>query len=365
MSLVDMYRSELTRLQAAAAMLHKDLARAEEDAGRARAEEARKRKLAAQTNSTATAQSYIRAAESENKKIVSAEKKIADLRTKLAQNAASQNSKAASLATAEKNERFALERAEEQRRRKEKAAREAEEREAVRRRQREKDHARELGRLASATVRHVYVREPEPEKLRVLYLTASPPGGDPLRTDAEVNNVLGALRGAKYRDLVDARPIPAASPQDLINGINDHRPHVVHFSGHGNADGLLFDNASVSTPAGKAVGFEVLAKLLAATEQPPTLVVLNACYSLHGAEVLLEAAPVIIAMSETINDAAAGIFATQFYAAIASAQPVHAALQQAKGMMELALAVDPEVVHCVARSDIDIHSLRLVCPPPM
>jgi hypothetical protein len=365
MPLSDMYRSELTRLRSAAAVLHKDLAKAEEDAGRARAEEARKRKSATETKSPSMAQSYLRAAESENKKVVAAEKKIADLRTKLAQNGVTQNVKASSLATAEKSERAALERTEEQRRRKEKAAREAEEREAARRRQREKDHARELGRLGSATIRHVYVREPEPEKLRVLYLTASPPGGDHLRTDAEVNNVLGALRSAKYRDLVDPQPIPAASPQDLMNGINNHRPHVVHFSGHGNADGLFFDNASLYAPAGKTVSFGVLAKLLAATEQPPTLVVLNACYSLHGAELLLEAAPVIIAMSETINDAAAGVFATQFYAGIASAQPVGAALRQAKGMMELALGVDPEVVHCVARSDVDIESLRLVCSPPM
>jgi hypothetical protein len=360
--LSDSYRAELTRLGTAAATLHKELAKAEEDAGRARTEEARKRKSAAETKSLSMIQSYLRAAESENKKVITAEKKIADLRGKLAQNTVSQNSKMKSLASAEKNERAALDRLEQQRRQREKAAGDANEREATRRRQKEKDHARELGRLASATVRHVYVREPEPEKLRVLYLTASPPGGDTLRIDAEVNNVLGALRGAKYRDLIEIWPIPAASPQDLINGINDRRPHIVHFSGHGSSHGLFLDNASFDAPEGKILGFDVLAKLISATDEPPALVVLNACYSLDGADLLLEAAPVIIAMADAINDTAAGVFATQFYAAIASAQPVGAALRQGQAMMEAALMVDSGVVQHVARDDVDIDTLRLVQP---
>jgi CHAT domain-containing protein len=174
--------------------------------------------------------------------------------------------------------------------------------------------------------------------------------------------VLAALRGAKHRDLIHLEQRPAASAQDLINGINDHRPHVVHFSGHSGEAGLYLDNSSLLDGEGRTLSFDVLAELLGATDEPPTLVVLNSCRSLTGAERLLQAAPVIIAMADTVGDAAAGVFATQFYSAIASAQSVGAALRQAKAMMKAALLEDAEVVEHVSHDDIDIDNLQLVKP---
>jgi len=47
------------------------------------------------------------------------------------------------------------------------------------------------------------------------------------------------------------------------------------------------DNGSVDTPEGQELDFELLAKLLAATTTPPTLLVLNACETLGGADLLL------------------------------------------------------------------------------
>jgi CHAT domain-containing protein len=147
-----------------------------------------------------------------------------------------------------------------------------------------------------------------------------------------------------------------------VNGINDHRPHVVHFSGHSSESGLFFDNSSLTEGEGKMLSFDVLAELLAATDHPPTLVVLNSCQSLEGAERLIEAAPVIIAMADTVGDAAAGVFATQFYSAIASAQSIGAALRQAKAMMKAALMDDADIVEHVARADVNIDDLKLVTP---
>jgi CHAT domain-containing protein len=184
-----------------------------------------------------------------------------------------------------------------------------------------------------------------------------------LRTEAEVRGVQQALRGSKYRDLVEVTPRPAASAQDLLDAINDIRPHVVHFSGHGWSDGLVMDNGSVDTPKGQELDFELLAKLLAATTTPPTLLVLNACETLGGADLLLPAVPVVVAMSDTIADVAASVFASQFYAAIASAQTVGVALAQAKVAMEIAQLDDAELPEAIARDDVDIDDLVLVRPP--
>jgi hypothetical protein len=184
----------------------------------------------------------------------------------------------------------------------------------------------------------------------------------PLRVDAEVNNVLKALRGAKHRDLIELFHRPAATPQDLVDGINDIRPHVLHFFGHAGPGGLLFDNAGLDTPVSKAVDFTSIARLLRATNFPPTLAVMNACETADGFDPLLEAVPVVIAMSDTVGDMSAGLFATHVYAAIGGAQSVGHAVEQARTMVSIALPGEPDLVELRAAPDVEVDSLFLVRP---
>lgn len=308
------------------------------------------------TGSLSSRRSYLRSAEAEEKKVVAAEKKLADLRKRSAQNAAAQTAKTRSLRLAEKSEQKAQERADH------------------RRRQVEISHAKDIARLSS-NIKLVMVREPQPEKLRVLYLTANPeaieqefqnPDGSIvkesawLRTEAEVRGVKQALRGSRYRELVDFDHRSAATYEDLVEGINDLRPHIVHFSGHGGSKGLLFDNGSVDAPEGRALSFSILAETLAATDEPPTLLVLNACDTLEGGDAILPAVPVIIAMSDSIADAAAALFATRFYAAVAAAQSVGSSLRQAIAAMRAASLEDADLPQISVRDGIDVDQLILV-----
>lgn len=361
--LSDQYKRQQTQLIREAGNIRTDIGKAEEDAGKARAEAGRKRVSALKATAASIRDMYIRAAETEDKKVVAAEKRIGSLHAKLATNADRQRSTEQSWRSAEKNEQATAARAAEAQTRREKAERDTRDRADAKRRQIEKDHAREVTRLSRPTVHHIYLREPEPEKLRVLYLTASPihKGAVHLRVDAEVNNVLKALRSAKHRDLVDLQHRPAASVDDLVNGLNDHRPHVVHFSGHADG-GLLFDNASIVAPSEHLVGYEAVAKLLAATDQPPTLVVLNACKTTEAVTEILSAAAVVIAMTDTVGDASAAVFATHFYGAIAAAQTIGDAVSQARAMISIALPDEPDLVTVCAAECVDPEMVRLVQP---
>lgn len=248
---------------------------------------------------------------------------------------------------------------------KRKAEARTEEQAAARRRQREKTHARDVARLSSPTVRVVHevstVPEPKTEKLRVLYLTANPERN--LRTDAEVRMVQEQVRRALHRDLITIDYRPAATADDLIAGLNDLKPHIVHFSGHAGDATLLFDNGSVEAPLGKPVPYRLLARALRATNVPPALIVLNGCDTLDHAEVLLESTGIVIATASSISDLAASLFASKFYAAIAAAQTVDAAVQQGSVSVDLAGLEEGWKLEVLARHGIDPAQRVLVQAP--
>jgi len=202
------------------------------------------------------------------------------------------------------------------------------------------------------------VQPPKPETLRLLYMTANPEMD--LRTEVEVRDVQQAVKRALHRELIDVQYRPAATPEDLLDGLNDVRPHVVHFSGHAGDAAVPFDNASVDNPQGHEVPFELLARALGATTEPPTLLVLNGCDTLEGAEVLLDATPVVIAMATEISDLAVSAFAARFYAAVASAQPIGPALRQGAVVLDLMGLDEGWKPNLLCRADVAVDDLVLV-----
>jgi CHAT domain-containing protein len=142
--------------------------------------------------------------------------------------------------------------------------------------------------------------------------------------------------------------------------LNDKRPHVVHFSGHGGGKALEFDDGEVIDPEGIPVSFDRLARALAATNSPPVALVLNACDTLEGAEVLLEAVAVVVATTTDISDLAANLFAAQFYRAIASGQSVRAALEQARFAIDVLASGEGDVIATLARDNVNLDELVLV-----
>ena len=360
----DTLRSELARLVRKEATLQKDLARHRDLAAKARENASRKRRDAERTKSDSTRRMHERSAAEQEKKLVAAEKEIGRVTGLIADNDKAKATKQRSLTDAVASEQRSADQREKQRRRD------------------ELSHVRAVQRAQASpapTVAYVEVAPPEPEKLRVLYLLANAEADDVtrvepdgtttttsryLRLQHEVREVQRSLRGAKYRDLVAPLELrPAATIEDLVDAMNDVRPHLVHFSGHASTEGVVLDDGDLENPQDLPVDFDLLARVLAATDSPPRVLVLNACQTLAGAETLLPAVPVVVAMADSIDDTAAIGFARRFYAAVASAQSVRVALDQATLVMEATALEDADLPELRVRDDVDVDDLVLVRPP--
>ena len=70
----------------------------------------------------------------------------------------------------------------------------------------------------------------------------------------------------------------------------------------------------------------------------------------------------MIAMNAPVGDASAVVFATRFYAAVGSAQPISKAVEQAVVATEMALSTDMDLVTLCARPEIDASRLKLIEP---
>ncbi len=170
--------------------------------------------------------------------------------------------------------------------------------------------------------------------LSVLYLTANPDPKRSLRVEAEVRQVQDAIRGSVYRDSISVEYRPAANLDSLIEGLNDHRPGIVHFSGHGNKGGIAVDSPEVARRRVKTVSFDLLAEAISATDTPPEVIVLNACKSVGARKAFLPTAKILVVMRDSVTDLAAAAFAMKFYAAIAAGQSVKSAFKQGKVAIE-------------------------------
>ena len=349
------YRGQLDRK-------HKQRMEAEKKAGEYRSEESKKRadadkarRAAGSTKSDTTARSKLREAERKEKEAETAGKEAgrwADRATKHAREAVTIQR---NLTRAEESEAHATER--NRRREQQQAKRQA----AAERRSIENRLAQTEDTVAEAMRQ---LPAPQPEKLRVLVLGASADGG--LRVGREAKRIRAAVESALHRDHIELDVRPAATTGDLLDGITKFRPHVVHFSGHSNESLIEFEK-DIDEPQveGAVVTAAAFAKAVAATDDPPLLVLLNSCNSAaHLPGLVPDVAPFAIGMADSIEDADAISYAAQFYAAVANGQSVASAHASGQAALELAGLDGADLPTLVWADDVEPSASILVQAPP-
>lgn len=147
--------------------------------------------------------------------------------------------------------------------------------------------------------------------ISILFLASDPRDQVRLRLGEEFREIQEKLKMSQLRDLFRMElPQLSLRPGDIMQALLDTRPQIVHFSGHGNKNGLCFeDNEGDSFIVTSAA----LGTLFEQFNEDVNCIVLSACYSEVQADALSQHIDYIIGMNSSISDTAAILFATGFY----------------------------------------------------
>jgi len=202
-------------------------------------------------------------------------------------------------------------------------------------------------------------------KVKVLFAAADPSSAAPgsrtsrLLLDEDVRSIREKVRAAEHRDALVFDFRMAARPDDLLQGLNEVRPQVVHFSGHGGRDGVDVVGADGQP---HPVGTEALVRLFGVFRGDIRLVVLNACHSLPHARAIADQVGLAIGNPGAIPDQAAILFGASFYRAVAFGHSVQAAYDQARASLSMNHFLDEECPVLVAGPGVDASRVVLVVP---
>ena len=176
----------------------------------------------------------------------------------------------------------------------------------------------------------------ESEMIKILFLAANPKDTDALRLGEEIRQIKERLRLADLRDEFVVEQEWAVRVTDLQGHLLRHRPHIVHFSGHGSKSGqvVLEDQSGNSKP----VRSDALKRLFATLKDNVRCVILNACYSEAQAKEIVESIDCVVGMTQAIPDESAILFAASFYQALGYGQNIQKAFDL--GCMQIQLPGD-------------------------
>jgi nucleoid-associated protein YgaU len=189
--------------------------------------------------------------------------------------------------------------------------------------------------------------------LRLLVAVANPTDRPELRVGEELAHLDDELRDLVGEGMIEAFHLDHATANSLDAALIRHRPHFLHFVGHGDfvdGEGVVVLEAEDPPGRSQAIAGPRLANYLRNHRAYLRLVFLNSCL---GAAVSVRdpfggvahslvrrGMPAVVAMQFPIPDRAAVTLARQFYRYLANGRPVDAALNSARAYLALSYDVE-------------------------
>src|SRR5579872_7129096 len=193
--------------------------------------------------------------------------------------------------------------------------------------------------------------KPEPEPALIMFFAANPLSTNHIAIDREAKEIEKKLELKSCTVPLRFKAKWAAQPDDLLEALNQDRPIVVHFSGHGSCtNGLIMhgndnDHMFVTT--------NILRRLFHVMKDDIRIVVLNACYAEEQARAISETIDCVVGMREAIGDEAARLFSMAFYRALGHGRDVQNAFEQGLLAIESAGLDEARIPILIARAGIE------------
>jgi hypothetical protein len=172
-------------------------------------------------------------------------------------------------------------------------------------------------------IKLVQVLEPvqiEPmDLIRIVVVSANPKDTFPLNLGEELKRIKQGINKGRYKERFAEPDICYATQfPDLIEALVSVRPHIVHFTGHGDDDGgvVLQDFSGESLP----LSIEQTKSLfeLVKSRAPLKSVVFNICHSAKQLETMAKVVDYVIGWDGAVEDSKALYFSENFYRTLAN-----------------------------------------------
>jgi hypothetical protein len=207
------------------------------------------------------------------------------------------------------------------------------------------------------TARPLTARDLVSHRIRILFLSANPSGTRALQLDEEIRQITNKLRAAEYRESIELISRWAVRPDDLLQALLEHRPHIVHFSGHGTHTQEILLNDPQGNP--KPVSKYALISLFTTLKDNVRIVLLNACSTRPQAEAIAQIVDCVIGMNNPIGDDAAIVFAASFYQALGFGRSVKEAFDLGRTALLLEGIPEEKTPELLTRKGINASSVFL------
>jgi hypothetical protein len=161
-------------------------------------------------------------------------------------------------------------------------------------------------------------------KEKILFVAANPSDTSRLRIDQEARDIEEGLKRSNNRDSFDFEIRLATRAKDLTRAILDINPQILHFSGHGEKEGIVLEDESGNA---MTVSTEAISGLFGLFSDKIRCVFLNSCFSEVQAREISKFIPFVIGMRRSVPDTTAIAFATGFYDALGAGRDIEFAFK--------------------------------------
>ena len=174
--------------------------------------------------------------------------------------------------------------------------------------------------------------ESEKPKIKILFTSANPRDENFLRLNDEAKQIEFELMKARFRDNFEFIKIKALDINELQDALLNESPQFLHFSGHGNCDGIALLNESEEAVIIKT---KPLADFFKLFSNEIECIFLNSCHSIGQSKEISKHIKKVVCMNNAVPDDVAILFATSFYKSIGAGRDIDFSFNFAKTSIDL------------------------------